>query len=116
MTAPLAALPPMAPMAAPFAAPLAFGWELCSVCVGGVDVGGVDVGGGDVCVGGVGAGVVCAVAAGTTAPQSPIRRDTTHAECFIRASFLVHILDPYPFRAEPLLLLVIICTVLWFFL
>jgi hypothetical protein len=72
MTAPLAAFPPMAPIAAPFAAPLALGWELFWVCVA---------------AGGVCAGGVCANAAGTTAPESAIRRDITLAECFIKASF-----------------------------
>ena len=77
MTAPLAAFPPMAPIAAPFAAPLALGWEVVCVAAGGV------------CGGGV-----CASAAGTTAPESAIRRDITLAECFIMASFLVLSSDP----------------------
>jgi hypothetical protein len=78
----------MAPIAAPFAAPLALGWEFCWVCVaaGGVWAGGVCAGG--VCAGG-GCAAVCARAAGITAPESAIRRDITLAECFIMASFLV---------------------------
>jgi hypothetical protein len=68
MTAPLAAFPPMAPIAAPFAAPEALGWELfCWVCVAA----------GGVCAGGVCVGGVCARAPGTTAPESAIRRDIT---------------------------------------
>jgi hypothetical protein len=31
--------------------------------------------------------VFCASAAGTSAPESAIRRDITLAECFIKASF-----------------------------
>ena len=85
MTAPLAAFPPMAPIAAPFAAPLALGWELCWV---GVAAGGVCAGGG------VDAGGACASTAGTTAPESAIRRDITLAECFIKASFLALSSDP----------------------
>jgi hypothetical protein len=81
MTAPFAAFPPMAPIAAPFAAPEALGWELCSclacVCCW------VCVAAGGVCAGGVCAGGVCASAAGTTAPESAIRRDITLAEYLI---------------------------------
>jgi len=53
MTAPLAAFPPMAPIAAPFAAPLALGW---AVSFGG----GCVFGEGCVAAGGVCAGGVCA--------------------------------------------------------
>jgi hypothetical protein len=87
MTAPLAAFPPMAPIAAPAAAPLALGWELscflawvcCWVCVA---------------AGGVCAGGICPSAAGTTAPESAIIRDIAFAECFIMAFFLVLSSDP----------------------
>ncbi len=58
---------PMAPMAAPFAAPLALGRELCWVWVG--------VGAGVVCAGGA-----CASAAGTTAPhRSAMRFECGHS-------------------------------------
>jgi hypothetical protein len=74
----------MAPIAAPFAAPLAFGWAGWDWVV-------VAAGGG---AGGVCAGGVCARDAGTTAPDSAIRKDITLAECFISASFLVLNSDP----------------------
>src|SRR5579864_6879252 len=92
MTAPLAAFPPMAPIAAPFAAPLAFGWELFWVCVAA----------GGVCAGGVCAGGVCARAAGTTAPESAIRTDITLAECFIKASFWSQVPIRHAVRVRPL--------------
>src|SRR5580704_18194425 len=60
MTAPLAAFPPMAPIAAPFAAPLALGWV---VSFGG----GCVFGGGCAAAGGVCAGGVCAGDWGTIA-------------------------------------------------
>jgi hypothetical protein len=113
MTAPLAAFPPMAPMAAPFAAPLALGWELCGVVVGGGEV---------VCVGGVGAGAVCAggacaSTAGTTAPQSPITRDKTLGEYFIMVSFWVRSSESaIRSGGATFLLLVIVCTAQWFLL
>src|SRR5579864_3653401 len=57
MTAPLAAFPPMAPIAAPFAAPLALGWV---VSFGG----GCVFGGGRVAAAGGGAGLAGCVCAG----------------------------------------------------
>jgi len=60
MTAPLAAFPPMAPIAAPFAAPLALGWV---VSFGG----GCVFGGGGVAAGGICEGGVCADDWGTAA-------------------------------------------------
>lgn len=78
MTAPLAAFPPMAPIAAPFAAPLALGWAgSCLVCV----AAGGAVAAGGVAGGAVVGGCVCADDRGTTATiaESAI----TIAECLI---------------------------------
>lgn len=98
----LGSVPPIAPIAAPFAAPLALGW--CWVSVGADVVGAV-------CAGGVWAGgVVCASAAGTIAPESAIRRDITLTECFIMASFWVLSSDPECGSSEAIFYyLVILC-------